>query len=157
MAILIEANYSKKLGLPNYSSHQYSVTVRTELNDLSQLPQANAQLYALLQESVDSQIQNPGHVPGDVPVPPPPKQPVKGGWSCSERQQELIQKLVKDLGLTWDRVKARCLSRFGKDVKGINKVEASGFIHELMTEERRKALPNGRNGSFQERKPAYDL
>ena len=31
MAIILEANYSKKLGLPGYSSHQYAVTVRTEL------------------------------------------------------------------------------------------------------------------------------
>lgn len=28
MAIVLEANYAKKLGLPNYSSHQYSVTNR---------------------------------------------------------------------------------------------------------------------------------
>ncbi len=37
MAITLEANYSKKLGLPGYSSHQYSVTVRTELADLNQV------------------------------------------------------------------------------------------------------------------------
>ena len=30
MAIVLEANYAKKLGLPNYSSHQYCVTIRTE-------------------------------------------------------------------------------------------------------------------------------
>ena len=35
MAIVIEANYTKKLGLPGYSSHQYSVTLRTELADLT--------------------------------------------------------------------------------------------------------------------------
>ena len=34
--LIIEANYSKKLGLPGYSSHQYSVTIRTELGDLKQ-------------------------------------------------------------------------------------------------------------------------
>ena len=30
MAITVEANYSKKLGLPGYSSNQYSVTVRSD-------------------------------------------------------------------------------------------------------------------------------
>ncbi len=30
MAITIEAAYSKKLGLPGYSSHSYSVMIRTE-------------------------------------------------------------------------------------------------------------------------------
>ena len=29
--ITLEANYSKKLGLPNYSSHQFSVSLKTEL------------------------------------------------------------------------------------------------------------------------------
>ena len=33
MAIQLEANYSKKLGLPGYSSHQYSVTIRIEVSD----------------------------------------------------------------------------------------------------------------------------
>jgi len=31
MAIKLIANYSKKLGLPGYSSHQFSVSVETEL------------------------------------------------------------------------------------------------------------------------------
>ena len=35
--IVIEANYSKKLGLPGYSSHQYSVTLRAEITELSQV------------------------------------------------------------------------------------------------------------------------
>jgi hypothetical protein len=34
MALVLEANYAKKLGLPGYSSHQYSVSIRTELTDL---------------------------------------------------------------------------------------------------------------------------
>ena len=37
MALVLEANYSKKLGLPGYSSHQYSITVRTELADVNQV------------------------------------------------------------------------------------------------------------------------
>ena len=40
MAITLEANYAKKRGLPNYSSHQYCVTIRTELTDLSQAHRA---------------------------------------------------------------------------------------------------------------------
>ena len=31
MAVKIIANYSKRLGLPGYSSHQFSVSVETEL------------------------------------------------------------------------------------------------------------------------------
>jgi hypothetical protein len=59
MAIVLEANYSKKLGLPGYSSHQYSVTLRTEVPDLSQVEAQSAQLHSMLQASVDREIQKP--------------------------------------------------------------------------------------------------
>ena len=45
MAIVIEANYSKKLGLPAYSSHSYSVTIRSEVADLGQVERESAKLY----------------------------------------------------------------------------------------------------------------
>jgi hypothetical protein len=63
MAITLEANYAKKLGLPNFSSHQYCVTIRTELTDLSQVAEESARLYALLQDAVDREIQEVGFMP----------------------------------------------------------------------------------------------
>ena len=63
MPIIIESNYSKKLGLPGYSSHSYSLTVRTELADLNQLERESAKLYAILQGSVDREIQEEGFIP----------------------------------------------------------------------------------------------
>jgi hypothetical protein len=63
MAIVLEANYAKKLGLPNFSSHQYSVTIRTELTDLAQVEAESARLYALLQDAVDREIQEVGFMP----------------------------------------------------------------------------------------------
>src|SRR4051812_18020561 len=63
MAIVLEANYAKKLGLPNYSSHQYSVTIRTELTDLSQVEAESARLYRTLQDAVDREIQTVGFMP----------------------------------------------------------------------------------------------
>ncbi len=64
MAIVIEANYSKKLGLPEYSSHQYSVTLRTEVSDLSKVEEESYRLYNLLQTCVDEALQHAGFVPG---------------------------------------------------------------------------------------------
>src|SRR3982750_1268656 len=63
MAIVLEANYAKKLGLPNYSSHQYSVTIRTELTDLSQVEAESTRLYRTLQDAVDREIQHVGFMP----------------------------------------------------------------------------------------------
>src|SRR6476660_3648246 len=63
MAIVLEANYRKKIGLPGYSSHQYMVTLRTEVADLSQVPTESARLHAMLQASVDREIQKVGFLP----------------------------------------------------------------------------------------------
>lgn len=63
MAIELQATYSKKLGLPNYSSHCYVVSLRTELSDLSQVEAESTRLYALLQQSVDKEVQEVGFLP----------------------------------------------------------------------------------------------
>ncbi len=63
MAIELQATYSKKLGLPNYSSHCYVVSLRTELTDLSKVEAESARLYSLLQQSVDRQVQEVGFLP----------------------------------------------------------------------------------------------
>ena len=63
MAIQLEANYSKKIGLPGYSSHQFSITLKTELNDISQIDAESSRLYRLLQSSVDQELQQQGYVP----------------------------------------------------------------------------------------------
>jgi len=49
--ITLEANYSKKIGLPGYSSHQYSVSLKTELADVTQVQTESARLYAVLQQA----------------------------------------------------------------------------------------------------------
>jgi hypothetical protein len=35
--ITLECNHSKKIGLPGYASHQFSITLRTELTDVAQV------------------------------------------------------------------------------------------------------------------------
>ncbi len=63
MAIKLSANYSKKLGLPQYSSHSFSASVEIELTDITQAEAEIQKLYQLLQHSVDQEIQNPGYIP----------------------------------------------------------------------------------------------
>lgn len=65
MAIKFISNYSKRLGLPGFSSHQFSVSVETELTDLERVPGEVARLYQLLQQAVDREIQQTGFVPAD--------------------------------------------------------------------------------------------
>ena len=153
MPIIIEANYSKKLGLPGYSSHQYMLTLRTELTDLTQVSAESQRLHALLQASVDRELQQPGWLPsGNIPVnghpngPAPQNgngngharnghsQPAHGShdaWNCTPKQQDLIMRIVADNHLDKADVEVLAQERFGKGVKQLNKLEASGFIEEL--------------------------
>ena len=63
MAITLEATYSKKLGLPNFSSHCFVVSLSTELTELSQVERETAKLYAILQQSVDRELTEVGYLP----------------------------------------------------------------------------------------------
>jgi hypothetical protein len=145
MAITLEANYSKKLGLPAYSSHQYSITVRTEVNDLSHIHEASTHLYRQLQDAVDRDIQQTGFLPSPMPASAPSpatslgaspgrvsfnRQP--GEWTCSLKQKGLIERLMKDHGITRDALEELAQSRFRAPLAALNKMQASGLIDELI-------------------------
>jgi hypothetical protein len=134
MALFIELAYSKKLGLPGYSSHQCGVTVRTEITNLTELEKTTADLYGRLQAAVDAQIVNPGHVPQESgPTRPGPSgNGAEAPWKCSDKQRELILKLVNDQDLAKADVEALAQQRFGTGVKELNKLQASALIDELL-------------------------
>ena len=142
MAIVLETNYQKRLGLANYSSHAYSLTIRTEVSDLSQVESASAQLYQQLQEAVDREIQNPGFLPGDsAPAALPPfrresnsrtQQSQSNDWNCSPKQQGLIEKLIQEHKLDYAEVDNLAQERFRNGLTALNKMQASGMIDELI-------------------------
>jgi hypothetical protein len=153
MAIKLIANYSKRLGLPGYSSHQFSVSVETELVTTDDLPGESARLYQMLQSNVDGQIQATGFVPptdygleppangspqaangnGTHKINPHPATPLGAGrWKCSDKQRELILNLVDEHALDKHAIEALAIERFGKGVRQLNKIEASGLIDELL-------------------------
>ncbi|AHF89108.1 hypothetical protein OpiT1DRAFT_00793 [Opitutaceae bacterium TAV1] len=171
MPVIIEANYAKKVGLPAYSSHQFSVTLRTELTDLSQLEQVNAELYSRLQTAVDSQIVQAGFIPGETPAPPPgnaiPRRagyasasnaspapapaPASGNgdgpaWRCSDKQRDLILRIVDEHRLDKDEVENLSQTRFGSGVRQLNKLQASSLIDELLETYADRNPPASRRG-----------
>ena len=163
MAIKLEATYAKKVGLPAYSSHQYSVTVRTEVSDLSKVEAASAHLYQQLQDAVDREIQHPGFLPGDtgaqstrevVPfsrggVSAAPAQSnhanPSAAWSCSEKQQGLILKIMQKNDIAFESVDQLAHHRFNCGLKQLNKMSASGLIDELFDTYRKQ--PKGRSSA----------
>ena len=191
MAIKLNATYSKKLGLPGYSSHQFSVSVETELTTTSDVPAESARLYQTLQQAVDEQMQQTGFVPDleygmnseppsapPTPVRPQPRRshgnndnghptentapapaaihrgttPVNGNhgpaWKCSDKQREFITSLVIEHDLDRHEIDDLARERFGAPVIGLNKLQASGLIDELIERTGGKARSNGnrRNG-----------
>lgn len=148
MAIKLIANYSKRLGLPGYSSHQFSVSVETELLATDDIPQESARLYHLLQSNVDQQILQTGFVPptdygmettttnntaaANSTSQPGHPAPDPTRWKCSDKQKDLILKLVDEHQLDKNEVDHLARQRFGKGVRLLSKLEASGLIDELL-------------------------
>lgn len=161
MAIKLIANYSKRLGLPGYSSHQFEVSIETEISNTSELTLEAERLYGSLQAAVDAQIQQVGFVPdehyGIQPVQTPvpgafssqttstssvrqtPSVGASGGpieptpaWKCSEKQKSLIMELAGKVGLDDSALNELATRRFNKSIAILNRMEASGLIDELM-------------------------
>lgn len=163
MAIKLIANYSKRLGLPGYSSHQFSVSVETELVTTDDVAAESERLYQRLQSTVDEQMLKTGFVPpgtygmeetngSDAPAPGTVTQiHDKGRWKCSDKQRDLILKLVDEHSLDKNEVDHLARQRFGKGVKQLSKLEASGLIDELLETYGGGSRPTGNQGNTNRR------
>lgn len=125
--LTLEANYSKKIGLPGYSSHQYSLTLKTEISDLNQVAAESVRLHQTLQTAVDRELQKVGFLPANGNGHGHGHET----WSCSDKQKELVLKIVEEHQLEKAFVEQTAQALFGKGVKQLNKLEASGLIEEL--------------------------
>jgi hypothetical protein len=159
MAVLLQITYSKKLGLPNYSSHSCSVSVQVEIADVTQVAEENARLYQLLQSSVDKEIQAVGFIPDATKYGMNGGQPANGNGrqrnessGISEKQLDLINKIVNENNANKAEVEQMAVDMFGGGVRTLNRMQASNFIDELFAKYPRKN-GNGQRGNYQ-RQPA---
>jgi hypothetical protein len=157
MALKLIANYSKRLGLPGYSSHQFSVSVETEISNINDVAGESTRLYQLLQQNVDEEIHRTGFVPDEGygiseqgarnghrnghSTPATGNNGHSNGhaangdaWACSEKQQELIIKLVDEHSLDKGQVDDTSREMFGVGVRELNKLQASGLIDRILDE-----------------------
>jgi len=160
MAIKLVANYSKRLGLPGYSSHQFSVSVETELRDITEADTEMANLYHQLQRNVDAQIQETGFVPSEAygsqssqrQAPQQNTQPQTHAqsvsdheeWSCSGKQEEFIRRIMQENNLTFTMIDDLAHQRFGRPAPHLNKMQASGLIDALLDQYGTKGKGNQR-------------
>lgn len=167
MAVILQMTYSKKLGLPNYSSHQCSVSLQAEITDLDQIADESRRLYVLMQEAVDREMQEVGFLPdattygmklsnGAAGSPGPKElgssEGSKGGWSCSDKQRQLIEKIVRENDLDKRATEDLSVEMFGAGVKQLDRLQASGLIDELFERHGKHRRQGGGNaGSRQGR------
>ena len=141
MAIKLSAAYSKKLGLPGFSSHSFTVSIETELQRLDNVREESARLYDSLQEAVDQQIQKTGFVPPNGYGLEADK---NGTWNCSQKQRELIEKIGKENNLDQNALDRLAGEMFSAKVQALNKLQASGFIDELLDRYGKRTQQPGR-------------
>ena len=158
MSVNLEMSYAKKVGLPEYSSHNFSVSLKTEVARLEDVRGEVERVYRLLQAAVDEQIVSPGFVPGQEQSAPAPKNDANADskpWKCSDKQKALIVKIVDEGKLDRVEVEQLAVSRFGHGVALLNKLEASGLIDELLGKTGRTAVKKtGAFRPFEQRRAA---
>jgi hypothetical protein len=163
MAIKLSANYSKKLGLPQYSSHSFSASVEVELTDISQVETEIQKLYELLQHSVDQEIQQTGFVPQTTngngnghangnngrtyqlqSRQNGHQQPkaVGDAWNCTDGQRGFILRIISDNKMEKQEAEDLSQQLFGIGVKQLNKMQASQLIEDLLIKAGKPARQN---------------
>ena len=154
--ITLECNYTKKIGLPGYSSHQFSITLRTEITDVSHVQPESSRLYNLLQQGVDSSMKQVGYLPGQTGGSPnngtshpnPCIAPRNADvWACSPKQKGLILDIIRDNQLDHQVIEALSRERFNAPVKTLNKMQASNLIDELLGKYGKSKASNGNGGN----------
>jgi len=166
MAIHLEFNYGKKLGLPGYSSHNFNVSVRSEVSNPEDILPETRRVYSILQGSVDSQIQNAGFIPGEANQnsAQEPRQSQNEGnvtrfpgnarqgapeavqdttnWKCSPKQTDLILKIMEENQLPAGCADKMAQELHGKQMSELTKLEASGVVSEFISRYRRRRNSN---------------
>ena len=159
MAIKLVANYAKRLGLPGYSSHQFSVSVETELHDVTDIAGESARLYTTLQKAVDEQIQQTGFVPPDGYGMNGGTAPANGnghrqpaeGTPITPKQLDLVNRIVRENNVNKDEVERLSMDMFGVSVSKTNRMQASNLIDALFEQYGKN---NGHRGKHSQREQA---
>jgi hypothetical protein len=139
MAVKLIANYAKRLGLPGYSSHQFSVSVETELHDVTDIAGESTRLYGTLQKAVDDQMQQTGFVPPDGygmnghingHTGSGRHQPGSDA-GVSEKQLDLINRIVRENNANKADIENMSVEFYGGGVRTLTREQASNLIDEL--------------------------
>jgi hypothetical protein len=157
MAVLLDITYSKKLGLPNYSSHSLGIGLKAEVANLDEVRGEVEKAYSLLQQSVDSQIVHSGFVSNEYKGENGTDQVQKtqgkvngnesktdpDSWNCTIRQRGLILSILERNDLNAEVVEDLADDLCGKPMSDLNKGQVSSVITEVLDRWGRHPKANG--------------
>ena len=134
MALKIMATVSKKVGKPNYGSEGFTLTVESEVTNIDQVKEESHRLYLLLSDAVSQELAGsstdtaPKNAEWPTIVRNTPQE-----YKCSEKQRDLILKIISENEVDRGDVESLSLEMFGNsDLKSLNKLQASGLIDEML-------------------------
>jgi len=132
MPVIITACVSKKVGQANYGSAGYSLTVQSEVSNLDQVREESRRLYNLLNDSVNSELSGENQEEKRAEWPTIVRNTPQE-YKCSDKQRDLILKIINENEVDRADVESLSLEMFGNsDLKSLNKLQASGIIDELL-------------------------
>ena len=156
MAVILDINYSKKLGLPNYSSHSLGIGLKAEVANLDEVQGEVEKAYSLLQSAVDSQIVHSGYVSNEdkgengtdqvqktqVKVNGTKADPDK--WNCTVRQRGLLMTILERNDLDPEVVDDLSQELHGRPMSDLGKAQVSEVIGQVLDRWGRHPKTNGR-------------
>jgi len=151
MALTITATVSKKVGKPNYGSEGFTLTVQSEVSNMDQVREESHRLYLLLNESVTQELEGSTDTPSKTGEWPKlvPATPTSRVWRASDKQRDLILKIIDENGVDRGDVESLSLEMFStSNLQELNRLQASGLIDELLQRYGKKSTrgttPSGR-------------
>ena len=144
--IKLNASYSRKVpGAQQYSSEQASASVEVELaeGDGTQIQSKLADLWLILRQAVEQQLNGNGHTPdaggNGYHHTPPQNTPGRNGQASqkaavSEKQMKFIKSLIgelKPMGVDFAFAESLCNRLFGRRLEHLDRAQASTVIGHL--------------------------
>ena len=150
MAIQITASVGKKAGLPHYGSKSFTLSCTKEVTDIRNLEAESIKLHELLEQIVEAQIEQDESTEHIAPVNRLKTNGIttngNGEWRCSEKQRELLLKLISTHNLA-EIAEEMSREMFTCSPKDLNKLQASGLIQRILDEHASKKLSKSKSGN----------